>query len=92
MHRLLRGVYPELVEWARNDVKGLTARELAHAWENRIVKPRRGMTSALRVAESHVRPFANESGVLGAEPLGVGVMEDPAIVATEIGDPGTSPG
>ena len=50
------------------------------------------MTSVLRVAESHVRPFANESGVLGAEPLGVGVMEDPAIVATEIGDPGTSPG
>ncbi len=33
-----------------------------------------------------------ESGVLGAEPLGVGAMEDPAIVATEIGDPGTSPG
>ena len=37
------------------------------------------MTSVLSVAESHVRPFANESGVLGAEPLGVGVMEDPAI-------------
>ena len=34
------------------------------------------MTNALTVAESHVRPFADESGVLGAEPLGVGVAED----------------
>ena len=32
-------------------------------------------------------------GVLGAKPLGEGGgMEDPAIFATEIGDPGTSPG
>lgn len=30
----------------------------------------------MSVAESHVRPFANESGVLGAEPLGEGVVED----------------
>lgn len=30
--------------------------------------------------------FADESGVLGAEPLGVGVMEDPAYRGCNQGD------